>query len=66
MTGYRIVRRTFSALKYPEGSEERNALNNDWLTSEYMPSYRYGLRNWDGSHTPFTFRTKGEAERAAA
>lgn len=56
-----IVKRTFEAAKFPKGSEERTRLNADWLTSEYMTSYRYGLRNDDGSHTPYNYRTKGEA-----
>ena len=61
-----VKRRTFEALKYPKGSDERVRLNLDWLTSEYMPSYRYGLRNADGSYTPYTYRTKAEAAHKAA
>lgn len=57
----KVLRRTFEALKHPKGSPERNRLNADNLTSEYMPSYRYVVRNDDGSHTPFTYRTKAEA-----
>lgn len=61
----KVVRRTFEAAKLPKGSEERARLNKDWLTSEYMPSYRYGVRWDDGNHTPFTYRTKAEAVRRA-
>lgn len=56
-----VVRRTFEAEKHPAGSAERTRLNLDWLTSEYMTSYRYGVREDDGAHTPFTYRTRAEA-----
>lgn len=60
-----VVKRSFAALKHPKGSDERAALNLDWRTSEYMTSYRYGLTADDGTPTPFSYRTKGEAlERA--
>jgi hypothetical protein len=59
-----VVRRTFEAEKHPAGSAERARLNLDWLTSEYMTSYRYGLRADDGTHTPFTYRTRVEAVEA--
>lgn len=62
----KVVRRTFEALKFPKGSTERDRLNLDWLTSEYMTSHRYGVRASDGGHTPFTYRTKAEAEARAA
>jgi hypothetical protein len=45
----KVVRRTFEAAKFPKGSPERVALNGDWLTSEYMPSYKYGLLEDDGT-----------------
>ena len=61
----KIARRTFEASKFPKGSPERDRLNLDWLTSEYMPSKKYGLRNDDGSHTPFTYQTKAEATERA-
>lgn len=61
----KVVRRTFEALKHPKGSPERARLNEDWLTSEYMTSYRYGVREDDGTQTPFTYRTKAEAEERA-
>jgi hypothetical protein len=57
----KVVRRTFEAAKFPKGSPERDALNGDWLTSEYMPSHKYGLLEDDGTKTPFTYRTKAEA-----
>jgi len=62
----KTIRRTFEAAKHPPGSEERARLNLDWLTSEYMTSHRYGVRDDDGSHLPFTYRTKAEADRKAA
>jgi len=58
----KIVKRTFEAKQYPKGSSERTRLNESWITSEYMPSYRYGLINDDGTKTPWSFRTKQEAE----
>jgi hypothetical protein len=60
-----VVKRTFEAAKHPMGSPERMRLNNDWLTSVFMRSHRYGVRNDDGSETPFTYRSKAEAERKA-
>jgi hypothetical protein len=56
-----VIRRTFDALKFPKGSAERDRLNLDWRTSEYMPSHRYGIVENDGAKTPFTFRKKAEA-----
>mgnify|MGYP003394608391 FL=1 len=55
-------KRTFEAKKFPAGSEDRKRLNCDVLTSEYMPSYRYCLRNNDGSATQYTYRTKAQAD----
>jgi hypothetical protein len=60
-----VIRRTFLASKYPKGSEERIALNKEWLTSEYMPSHKYGLFK-DGKPIPFTYRTKKEAFGASS
>lgn len=37
----KIIKRTFEALKYPEGSKEREELNLSAKTSAYMPSYKY-------------------------
>lgn len=58
----KVHKRTFLAKTFPQGSEMRNTLNCDWLTSEYMPSQRYGIRHDDGTSTPYTCRTKAEAE----
>lgn len=54
-----VHRRTFEALKHPKGSPERERLNCDELTSEYMPSYRYVVMD-DGIREA-SFRTKKEA-----
>ena len=61
----KVVRRTFEAAKYPKGSRERELLNQDWLTSEYMTSHKYGVRNDDGSHLPYTYATKQQAQLKA-
>jgi len=60
-----VARRTFEAEKHPKGSPERVELNKSWVTSEYMPSYKYGVLNADGTETPFCYRTKREAEEKA-
>lgn len=70
-----IHRRTFEAARFPKGSTERETLNKDVLTSEYMPSYRYLLRRpflmSDGTPHPtqkyldVTFTTRAEADAAA-
>ena len=39
-----ILRRTFKAKEYPKGSEEREKLNLDPVTSEYMTSYKYVVK----------------------
>lgn len=59
---YQVVRRTFEALKHPKDSEERKKLNEDTITSEYMPSYKYAVVEEGSPHGPHTFRTKSEAE----
>lgn len=66
-----ILRRTFEAAKYPKGSQEREKLNEDSVTGEYMTSYKYILRKpflmSDGTLHPNqkfisrSFRTKAEA-----
>lgn len=38
-----IFKRTFDALKYLKGSAERNELNKNIITSEYMKSYKYAV-----------------------
>lgn len=55
----KIKRRTFEAIRFPEGSYERIKLNENVLTSEYMPSYKYVLISGMNFQT---FRTKKEAE----
>lgn len=62
---YKPMRRTFEAAKYPVGSADRTRLNCDPLTSEYMPSYRYVVRGENGEKTPYSHRTKAEAETCA-
>jgi len=61
-----LKKRTFEALNYPKGSKEREALNFNSLTSEYITSYKYllfwealYLGNWVKHET--SFRTKKEA-----
>ena len=58
----KVAKRTFEALKYPAGSEERARLNLDNLTSEYYPSHKYCLRDNEGHKLSWTFRTKRAAE----
>jgi hypothetical protein len=51
-----LLRRTFQAAQHPKDSDIRKALNEDALTSEYMPSYKYMVRRparmTDGSPNP--------------
>lgn len=54
-----VHRRTFEAKQHPAGSAERAKLNEDSITSEYMPSYKYVSK---GPHHNISFRTKREAE----
>lgn len=56
-----VVRRTFEAKRHPIGSEERVRLNLSWVTSEYLPSVRYGILE-DGKETCWNYRTKRECE----
>jgi hypothetical protein len=60
-----VFKRTFAARNHPPGSVERNRLNHDARTSEYMPSYRYMLVTDNGAPTPYSYRTKTEAVDAA-
>jgi len=62
----KILTRTFQAKKAHD-PEKRKALNLDALTSEYMPSHRYLIRepfpnHPTQEHISHTFRTKAEAE----
>jgi hypothetical protein len=66
-----LLKRTFTARNHPKDSAERKTLNEDVLTSEYMPSYKFLVREpflmSDGSanpRQPFVnrpFTTKAEA-----
>lgn len=53
-----VHRRTFEAKNHPKGSDERKRLNEDPVTSEYMPSYRYAAI---GDNYRLSFRSKKEA-----
>lgn len=56
-----IVKRTFEALDYPEGSDQRHWLNRDNLSSEYLPTFEYILRGDGGEETLFIYRTRQHA-----
>jgi hypothetical protein len=72
---YQILKRTFEALKYGQGTPKRMELNKDALTSEYFPSSKWLLRvpfiMSDGTPHPtqkyldYEFRTKKEAKEYA-
>lgn len=62
----KVAKRTFEAMKHPKGSPERDALNQDALTSEYMTSYKYCVRNDDGSKSNLFCRTKAQALEMAS
>jgi len=62
MIKFNIVKRTFEALKYPKGSEERKLLNISAVTSEYMTSYKY-VAITDGFSK--SCKTKSDAEQFA-
>jgi len=65
-----IQRRRFTALQHPKGSPERDRLNLDAETSEYMPSHKYLVRQPLAHPTQafihHTVRTKREAKTLAA
>ena len=44
----------------PEGSLERNKLNEELITSEYQPDYKYILEV--GNYQLHAFKTREEAE----
>ncbi len=61
-----IVRRLFSALNHPAGSDARKRLNLDAFTSEYLPSHKYLVKipfpnHPTQRHLNHTLRTKTEA-----
>ena len=54
-----VRRRTFEALKYPKGSKERERLNLDSLTSEYMTGTKYeGIIRHPQTETNNAYTTK--------
>jgi hypothetical protein len=56
-----VTKRTFEAKNHLVGSAERDALNRNSLTSEYMPSYKY-VTLPEG----YTWTTRRAAETRAA
>ena len=56
-----IIKRTFEANKHPKGSQERIKLNEEIVTSEYQPSYKYILEV-GGKYQLKAFRTNQEAK----
>ena len=40
-------KRTFEAKKHPKGSNKRRELNKDNRTSEYLPSYKYYIKQFN-------------------
>jgi hypothetical protein len=69
-----LMKRTFAARNYPQGSEDRARLNLTALHSEYMPSQPYLVREpflmSDGTPHPrqqyieTCYRTKTQAREA--
>lgn len=55
-----IKKRTFEAKKFPKWSGQRAKLNEQVLTSEYLPSYKYVVIEGDKQRA---FRTKSDAKR---
>ena len=55
---YEIIKRNFEALKHPQGSEARKRLNQNDVTSEYMPSYHWEVV---GGRCSLSFKTREEA-----
>ena len=62
---YAVVKRTFEAKTHPAGSAERARLNLSWVTSEYLPSIRYGILE-NGEPTCWNYATKRECEAKIA
>lgn len=56
----KIIKRTFEANKYPKGSQNKIKLNEEILTSEFQPQYKYILEV--GSYQLKAFKTKQEAK----
>ncbi len=59
MNNYEVIKRTFEALKHPKQSSERMRLNDNIITSEYMPSYDWAVV---GAFHSSGYKTKKEAE----
>lgn len=57
-----IVKRTFEANTYEKGSPERAILNKSWVTSEYLPSIRFGILDDQGTPTCWNYKTKRECQ----
>lgn len=55
----KIIKRTFKANQHPEGSLERNKLNEELITSEYQPEYHYIVES--GNYQLHAFKTREEA-----
>jgi len=62
---FTVIKRTFEAKKYPANSPERARLNLSWVTSEYLPSIRYGILE-NGQPTCWNYTTKKECEEKIA
>jgi len=60
---YEIHKRSFDAKNYPQGSDLKNALNSNVITSEYMTSYKYVvIYNENDKRMGYTtFKTRKEA-----
>ncbi len=59
---YNVYKRTFNAKNHPIGSKEREELNKNSITSEYMTSHKYTVK---GPTFSRTFKTKSEAQSKA-
>ena len=66
MKKYYLVKRTFIAESYPKGSKERQELNDNAGTSEYMPSYKWLIDTHDENNKIISsrqFKTKKQAKQ---
>lgn len=59
MKTYKIIKRTFEAKKYSIGSIDRQRLEQNAVTSSYMPSYKWTIEGEGFSHST---KTKKDAE----
>lgn len=60
---YKVHNRTFEALRFPLDSKERKKLNEDALTSEYLPDRKFCMKYKDG--IACAYQTKEQAISAA-